>query len=150
GPVTLSLPAGAAPRRFKILIGSAAAAELPRLAAAVRATPAPEDLSPLTRPGPSRGTAPLVTRGVVSPDNGPYVVDTLTLPSDNPYKALLFVGGHDFFANGDIALCTVHGDVWRVSGVDARLEKLVWKRLATGLFQPLGLKVVGDRVYVLG
>jgi cytochrome c2 len=62
----------------------------------------------------------------------------------------MFVGGHDFFANGDIALCTVHGDVWRVSGITDSLERLVWKRMATGLFQPLGLKIVDDRVYVLG
>jgi hypothetical protein len=37
-----------------------------------------------------------------------------------------------------------------VSGVDEKLEKLSWKRYATGLFQPLGLKVVDDKVYVLG
>jgi cytochrome c peroxidase len=74
----------------------------------------------------------------------------LTLPFENPYKALFFVGGHDFFSNGDIAFCTVHGDVWRVSGVDDKLERLVWKRFATGLFQPLGLKIVDNQVHVLG
>ncbi|MEA2708829.1 MAG: hypothetical protein QOF78_1430, partial [Phycisphaerales bacterium] len=31
-----------------------------------------------------------------------------------------------------------------------KLEKLTWKRFASGLFQPLGLKIVNDQVYVLG
>ncbi|MBI5757045.1 MAG: hypothetical protein HZA46_00845, partial [Planctomycetales bacterium] len=103
-----------------------------------------------TQPGPARWTAEIVTRGNVSKDSAPYVVDTLTLPFDNPYRALLFVGGHDFFKNGDAAICTVHGDVWRVSGIDDRLERLVWKRFATGLFHPLGLRIVDDVVYVVG
>jgi cytochrome c551/c552 len=103
-----------------------------------------------TRPGPARWTAEIVTRGTVAKETAPYVVDTLTLPFDNPYRALLFVGGHDFFKNGDAAICTVHGDVWRVSGIDDRLERLVWKRFATGLFHPLGLRIVDDVVYVVG
>jgi cytochrome c551/c552 len=78
------------------------------------------------------------------------VVDTLTLPLENPYRALWFVSGHDFFSQGDLAVCTAHGDVWRVSDVDASLARLRWRRLATGLFQPLGLKIVDDQVYVLG
>jgi mono/diheme cytochrome c family protein len=72
------------------------------------------------------------------------------VPFDNPYRALFFCAGHDFFKNGDAALCTVHGDVWRISGVDAGLARLVWKRYATGLYQPLGLRIVDDKVYVLG
>jgi hypothetical protein len=31
-----------------------------------------------------------------------------------------------------------------VEGVDGSLEKLTWQRIATGLFQPLGLKIVAD------
>src|SRR5213075_2605086 len=46
--------------------------------------------------------------------------------------------------------CTIHGDVWRVTGIDGSLRQLKWKRFATGLFQPLGLKVRGGEVFVLG
>ena len=42
------------------------------------------------------------------------------------------------------------GEVWLVKGIDKKLEKLHWKRFATGLNQPLGVKVVGDKLYVLG
>ena len=84
-----------------------------------------------------------------SPDNAPYVLDTLTLPYDNADKALLFCSGHDLLPNGDALVCTVHGDVWRVSGIDDSLERLTWTRFATGLFQPLGLKVTPAGIYVL-
>jgi hypothetical protein len=37
-----------------------------------------------------------------------------------------------------------------VSGIDANLDKLTWKRFATGLFQPLGLRVRDGNIFVLG
>jgi hypothetical protein len=91
-----------------------------------------------------------ITRGQRGLETGPFAVDTLTLPYDNPYQALLFASGVDFTADGAGYVCTIHGDVWRVTGIDAGLQSLRWKRVASGLFQPLGLKVRGDQVYVLG
>jgi hypothetical protein len=80
-----------------------------------------------------------------------YAVDTLTVPPDNPWKSWLRFGGFDFFKGGkSAALCTWSGDVWTVSGIDDKLEKLTWRRFATGLYQPLGLKIVDDTVYVHG
>ncbi len=138
-------------------------------------------LRQFTRPGPARWTAEITTQGVVSNKQEPLVVDTLTLPFENSYKALMFVSGHDFSAIGepggvsprtngrsqqvrgltpsgspglsnefDAAVCTLHGDVWLVSGIDDSLKKLTWKRFATGLFQPLGLKIVKNQIYVVG
>ncbi len=103
----------------------------------------------LTRGGPTQWPQILITRGELG-TGGPLAVDTLTLPETNPWGTLFFVGDHDFFANGDIALCTITGEVWRVSGVDETLAELRWKRVATGLHQPLGLVVVEDKVCVLG
>jgi glucose/arabinose dehydrogenase len=100
---------------------------------------------------PRRATLdPIVTKGHLGKADGPYAVDTLTAPDDNPQKSFLRFGGLDFFANGDLAVCSVSGDVWVVSGVDEKLDQLEWRRFATGLFQPLGLKVVDDQIYVLG
>lgn len=111
-----------------------------------------ESLMALTKGGPAQWPQVLETKGIQGPPvpGWPYVIDTLTLPFENPWHSLFFVGGHDFFSNGDIALCTMTGDVWRVSGVDASLAKLRWKRMAAGLFQPLGLVVVDDKVCVMG
>jgi len=110
---------------------------------------ASENVLSLTRPGPARWKT-LETRGQLGREKGPYVVDTLTVPYDNPWKALMFLSGLDFFRNGDAAVSTIHGDVWIVSGIDEKLEKLTWRRYATGLYQALGLKIVDDKVYVLG
>ena len=110
----------------------------------------PDNLAPLMRGGPAHWGEPLVTRGQLGKPNGAFAVDTLTMPYENPWKALLFSGDLDFFPNGDAAVGTVHGDVWRVHGIDEKLEHLTWQRIATGLFQPLGLKIIDGKVYVLG
>jgi hypothetical protein len=106
-------------------------------------------LKKLTVGVPAQWTAPITTKGHVEKNDAPYVIDTLTVPYNNPYKALMFTSGLDFMPNGDIAVCTAHGDVWLVSGVDDKLDKLTWKRFATGLYQPLGLKVVDGKILVL-
>lgn len=92
----------------------------------------------------------LQTVGTTTESSAPYVIDTLTLPFENPWKALLFTAGHDFFSDGSAAICTVHGDVWTVAGIDRNLSNLRWRRFATGLSQPLGLKIVDDKVFVVG
>ena len=77
-----------------------------------------------------------------------YVVDTIKLPDPNPWNAPMFVGGFDFFPDGRAAVCTFHGDVFIVSGIDEKLEKVTWRRFASGLYHALGLKVVNGEIYV--
>src|SRR6185503_486401 len=108
-------------------------------------------LASLTQGGPARWEAPLTTSGVLGSNQGPYTVDTLTLPDQNPWKSWIRCSGFDFFKDATKgAICSVSGDVWLVEGIDDGLQELRWKRYATGLFQPLGLKIVDDKVYVLG
>src|SRR5262249_11100625 len=135
----VSFPPANATRRVKILLLPGAAKDVHGFAAAVKRSPVPEDLSVLAQPGPSRWR-PLTTRGQRGLDSGAFGIDTLTLPYENPWNALLFTSGVDFLPNGDAAVCTIHGDVWLVSGIDEKLEKLTWRRFGTGLFQPLGLR----------
>ena len=80
----------------------------------------------------------------------PYVVDTLTAPEENPYKSWLRFTGLDFFPDGRAALCTWNGDVWIVSGIDEKLESLKWKRFATGLNNPMGIKIVDGVIHTIG
>ncbi len=110
---------------------------------------ASENLIELIKKAPAHWQ-PITVKGEVAFDTEPYVVDTIPVPYDNPNKALMFITGLDFFANGDAAVCTLHGDVWIVSGIDVTLRKITWRRFATGLFQPLGLKIIKDKIYVLG
>ncbi len=133
----------------------------------VAASPAPEDVLALTAPGPAIWGEPLVTKGELAEGPGlrgkgqkadssslapqpsargpAYAVDTITLPFKNPFNALLFCGGHDFLPDGRAVVCTLHGDVWIVDGIDEKLERITWRRFATGLFQPLGVKVLEVR-----
>ena len=118
---------------------------------------APSDLSfsdgsvkfdELIKGGPAQWTEPVETQGVLGKGEGAYVVDTLTIPEKNPWNSWMRIGGFDFFPDGKrAALCTWSGDVWVVSGIDDTLGKLTWKRFATGLYQPLGLKIVNDTIY---
>lgn len=84
--------------------------------------------------------------------NAAYVVDTITLPDDNPWKSWMRPGGFDFFTSDPTkaAICNWSGDVWTVSGITGDLKELKWRRIASGLFQPLGLKIVKDQIYVIG
>jgi azurin len=80
----------------------------------------------------------------------PFATDRLTIPFENPYGTLFFITAHDFFSDGTAAIATMTGEVWLVKGIDEKLEKLRWKRFATGLHQPLGMKIVKDKLHVLG
>ena len=150
GRVRLEFPAGQMPARAKLFFWRGAVADLPKFLALAKEQAAPAELRKWIEPGLARWGAPLVTKGVVDRRKTPFAIDTITVPHENPFRALMFTAGHDFFANGDAAVCTVHGDVWLVRGIDGTLENVRWHRFATGLYQPLGLRIVNDRVHVLG
>ncbi|MCB1061353.1 MAG: TIM barrel protein, partial [Verrucomicrobiae bacterium] len=106
-------------------------------------------LAKLIKGGPANWPERLVTKGTMG-KGSPYAIDTLTLPYENPWKALFFVSGIDFLPGGRIAICTIHGDVWLCDVSDENLSELTWKRFAAGLHQPLGLKVSDGVIHVMG
>lgn len=137
GETLVILPPGRGFRLFKIRIGAAVE------------SPAPEDPARLTRGGPPRWTREFESRIAPLQAAGGFESDDLPLP-ENDYRAWMRPGGFDFFPDGKrAALCTWNGDVWIVSGIDgARGERLAWRRVLAGLFQPLGLRIVDDRIHV--
>lgn len=149
GRVSLKLPRGGA-AKFGVALWSGSKTELPKISELAKAATPKADLATLTKGGPAHWGAPLVTKGKLSEKQDAYVIDEISLPDDNPYKSWLRPGGHDFFPDGKVALVNISGDVWIVDGIDEKLEKVTWKRFATGLFQPLGCKVVDGKIYVLG
>ena len=98
------------------------------------------------------GDEPIVTKGKLSDNKtDAYVVDTLGIPFNNQHEPRMRIGAFDFFADGKTAaVCTWDGDVWIVSGIDDDLQNLQWKRFATGLHEPLGLKIVDGKIYTVG
>src|SRR5581483_11522105 len=98
---------------------------------------------PLTHGGPKRWPAVPHTPVIAGRDDGPFAVDVLVHPERNPWGCQMRFTGFDFFPDGSTAaLCTWDGDVWLVRGLDLRADGLTWQRIASGLFQPLGLKIV--------
>jgi len=143
GWLVLNLPALQAGTTFAVALSPSG----------TEAKPATANLAALTKGGVAQWNPVIETAGVLGKNDGAYTVDTLTLPDGkaNPWNSWIRTSGFDFFADATkAAICSVSGDVWLVSGIDDKLDKLKWKRFATGLFQPLGLKIVDEKVYVLG
>ncbi len=88
----------------------------------------------------------------------PYAIDTIEMPTENPWRVPLFAGDHDFRADGSALLATMTGDVWQVENFaadpaqpkSAWQQTARWRRFAAGLHQPLGLIVDDDGVFVMG
>lgn len=150
GAVRLELPPSTESRRFQLglAVDNAGQADAIRVALAGHALP---DLRMLTRGGPRRWEAEVETEIQPGDDNEAYAVDTLTPPDKNPWGAWMRFGGMDFFDDGkSAALGTWSGDVWTVRGIGQSSGKLRWRRIATGLFQVLGLKVIDGDIYACG
>ena len=107
------------------------------------------DGKPVSSSNPTQWPQWIETQGELGTQT-PFATDRITIPFENPYGTLFFITAHDFFSNGTAAIATMTGEVWLVKGIDEKLEKLRWKRFATGLHQPLGMKIVKDKLYVLG
>ena len=151
GTVSFKLPQLTAGAAFKIVYARGKAADAEKLAAAVNGAAKPADLKQFTKGGPPRWKETIATKGTLSTDNkSAYVLDTVTVPFDNPYGSWMRFGGLDFFKDGRAVLTTWSGDVWIVSGLDKDLQNVTWKRYATGLFHALGVKIVDNQIYALG
>jgi len=149
GDLRLTIPSGNAPLRFTLKIARVSSAgDLESLAAAVvngRGT----NLDAFTHGGPSRWPEVIKTAIQRGREDGPFAVDTLQLPDSNPWLCQLRPTGLDFLDGGRrAAVCTWDGDVWVASGIDAPSGEISWKRIASGLFQPLGLKVRDGNIFV--
>ncbi len=125
-------------------------AEPSALAVLAKSTTTSTDLDPLTHGGPSRWTQEVTTTSVPGNADGAFIADTFPLPLDNPWQSWLRPGGVDFTPDGKAAIVAMwNGDVWRVDGLMAAAPApLRWKRLASGLFQPLGVKFRGDELFI--
>lgn len=75
------------------------------------------------------------------------VVDTLHYPVNNPWFCRMRLTGLDFYPDGDsAAVCDWDGNVWRVSHLHSTESR--WQRIASGLFQPLGIKIRDGEIFV--
>ena len=121
------------------------------LAAMVAKAPTSLDLEPLTHGGSQRWPEEVTTTSESGPEASGFKTDAFPLPVENPWQSWMRPGGFDFTPDGKGAIvATWNGDVWRVDGIMAAAPtKLHWRRIASGLFQPLGVKFRGDDLFIL-
>lgn len=145
GFYVMSIPANR-PARVKILMAGENTLGLESPAA--RSEP-PADLQIYTRGGPARHESVLSSPIIRGDDSGAYAVDVFSLPLENPWKSRMRPTGIDFLPGGEEAVvCTIDGEVWRLEGIAQAEGSIRWHRIATGLFQPLGIKYQNGAIYV--
>ncbi|MCM8526248.1 MAG: malectin domain-containing carbohydrate-binding protein, partial [Lentisphaeraceae bacterium] len=106
------------------------------------------NLNSFTKGGALRWEGKITVAGVKGKDEGPFTVDEIVMPENNPWRSWMRPGAFDFTADGkSMYMSTWSGDVWRADNLDD-ISKLTWKRYAAGLFHPLGLKIVDGKIYV--
>ncbi len=84
----------------------------------------------------------LHTTATLSTKPDAYVIDDIPLPNANPWRRNVRLADVAFLNDqGDAAGVTFDGDVWLISGLKGDLEKVTWKRFASGLHEPMSLVV---------
>ncbi len=109
-----------------------------------------ESLSHFREGGPSQWPIELPLKGLNASSKLAYAIDNLPVPLGNPYLSPMFLTGLAFQANGDAFITTFFGDIWRVQGISDSLDRVTWRRVASGLHQPLGIEIFDNKVYVIG
>ncbi len=132
--------------RIKICIG---AEDYEDVEATAKKSSLPADLSVYTKGGPAHYPQEIETTITVGSDEKTFAIDQLTPPFDNPWKCRMKLSGIDFFADANLAAaCATDGDIWLISGLTDGGNSLKWKRIGSGLFQPLGLKIIDEKIFV--
>ena len=108
------------------------------------------NLELLTKGGPRRWPQTIQTTVAPGESMDGYAFDELIVPLANSWGSWMRTTALDFFSDGRMAVSTLSGDVWIVSWTKETPNALSWNRYATGLYEPLGLKIVDDLVYVRG
>lgn len=146
GHVDLVVPAGPDPLDVSVAVAKSEPEPLARHATDLAAPPPPRSL--VGRPAPRLWAESIETSLVPGRNDGPFAVDGLSAPVTNPWNAQVRFSGIDFTGPDEASLCTWDGDVWTVRGITAAADRLEWRRIASGLYQPLGLKVVDGTIRV--
>ncbi len=151
GRAILRMPKGTPASLFKLCLWRGA---LENREAFNQCLKRPSSMDEFKKGGPGHWPQSVVTRGILDVSSTPdhsYATDTLTAPTDNPWKRRVRFAGFDFFSDGKrAAVCTHDGDIWIVSGIDDKLERLHWRRFASGQYETLGLVIIDDVIYTSG
>lgn len=134
------------PVKIKLLMGKTGMKGFPQYA---KTSSPPEDLASMIKGGPARYPQKLTSEVQSGTQEGPFQVDIMNPPFDSPWKNQFRLSGLDFFKDPNKGvICSTDGDVWLVEGFTKNSGKLTWQRIASGMFQPLGIKVINEEIFV--
>ena len=91
---------------------------------------------------------PAITEVKKGSEEAAFAIDEITLPLPNRWDRNVRIAAVDFFSDGRGAVSTFEGDVWIIDGIDG--DALTWTRFASGLYEPMSIKVVRDTLYTFG
>jgi mono/diheme cytochrome c family protein len=134
---------------FKLYCWEGAAAEADAVVSAIQADGSIAPLQDWVKGGPLSWPELFNEKVSISKNDQPYVIDRVGVPLENPWGSMMMFSGIDFDRNGVAYVSTLMGDVWKVSGLGEGKKDVTWKRFATGLNQPFGIRFVDGRPYVL-
>lgn len=91
----------------------------------------------------------ITTTATLSTKPDAFVIDEIPLPLENPWKRNVRLADVAFLNDqGDAAGVTFDGDVWLISGLKGDLEKVTWKRFASGLHEPMSIVARNGEILV--
>jgi glucose/arabinose dehydrogenase/mono/diheme cytochrome c family protein len=76
-----------------------------------------------------------------------YVVDTIALPIENPWRRGVRPSDIQFLKDGTGVSITLDGDVWLVRGLHDDAGKPRWKRFTSGLHEPMSVAIRNDEIF---
>jgi len=134
---------------FKLYFWEGAAAEADAVSSAIQADKKIDTLRAWTLGGEPAWPQRFRERVRHAENDKPYVVDRIGVPLQNPWGSMMMLSGIDFDPDGVGYVTTLMGDVWKVTGLGKDTEEVTWRRFATGLNQPFGVRVLDGLPYVL-
>ena len=90
----------------------------------------------------------VTTKAALSTSSNAYVIDNIKVPTTNPWRRNVRLADIAFLGAGRAAAVTFDGDVWSIDGLDGALTKVVWRRFASGLHEPLSIVNRGGDLFV--
>ena len=144
GRLFVNVPSGDKPFKFKVVMARA-----DKFLQKNSLNLGIEDVSGLLKPSKALYPEEIIVPGNISSSSKPYVVDDIPVPFNNPWNVYMRTAAFDFFKDGKTAaVSTWNGDVWLVKNIEGDFKNISWKRICTGLYEPLGLKIVDEKIYV--
>lgn len=102
---------------------------------------------PAMEPAATRWPQEVTTSVTLSTSREAYVVDRIGLPTDNPWRRGVRPSDVQFLPDGTGLTVTLDGDVWVMRGLADSAGVVRWRRLASGLHEPMSIAIRDGEIF---